>query len=58
LGNGYAPLFTGPFRSGSALSSDAREAGLPFGQKRMNGIFYLVGLIVVVLLVTYALGLW
>ena len=41
-----------------ALSPDAREAELPFGQKRMNGIFYLVGLIVVVLLVTYALGLW
>jgi hypothetical protein len=28
------------------------------GEKRMNGIFYLVGLIVVALLVAYALGLW
>ena len=37
---------------------DAHEAGLLPGWKRMNGIFYLVGLIVVAIIVVYALGHW
>jgi hypothetical protein len=32
--------------------------GYSWGWKRMNGIFYLVGLIVVAIIVVYALGHW
>jgi hypothetical protein len=32
--------------------------GYALGQKRMNGIFYLVGLIVVAVIVAYAVGQW
>ena len=54
-------MAVGYSHSHSLAHVGARLAALGLGiptRQRMNGIFYLVGLIVVALLVTYALGLW